>query len=85
MELAPTGQQEVIINKLIEKARTWAERIRISFLKERDITTAINTTILKTLEYPLLALLLTEKECDDMLRPILHAALPKARYNRHMS
>ena len=85
VELAPSGQQDNAINTLITKAKNWAERIRVSYLKEKDVKTALNSTIMKTLECPLLALMLTEKDCEDIMRPILLAALPKAKYNRYMS
>jgi hypothetical protein len=38
--------------------------------------------ILKKLEYPLSALLLTEAQCNAIMRPVLMAALPKAKYDR---
>jgi hypothetical protein len=34
-------------------------------------------------EYPLPAISLTEAQCDAIMRPVLLAALPKAKYNRN--
>ena len=81
VELAPAGQQDDIMHTLVEKVRGWVERIWASFLKEKDVTTAINTTILKILEYPLLVLTLTEKECEDILKECLLSELDKLLEN----
>jgi hypothetical protein len=43
----------------------------------------LKATILKTLEYPLLVLFLTEAECKKMMSTVLKAALPKSRFNRN--
>jgi hypothetical protein len=33
------------------------------------------------MEYPLLALTLSEKQCNAIMQPVLNAALPKAKFN----
>ena len=40
-------------------------------------------TVLKQIEYCLPALNLSKSQCDELMRPILKAALPKAGYNRN--
>jgi hypothetical protein len=49
--------------------------------KEKEANAALKTTILKKLEYPLPALTLTEMQCNTIIRPVLSAMLPKAKYN----
>ena len=39
--------------------------------------------MLKKIEYCLPALNLSKSQCDELMRPILKAALPKAGYNRN--
>ena len=58
--------------------KEWADRIRVSFLSESEAARALSITIIKKLEYPLLAMNLTRQECDDILKPLLQALLPKA-------
>ena len=68
-----------------EQARDWADRLRTSFLSENEAVQALHSTILKKLEYPLLAMSLSREECDSILQPIFQAALPKARINRNFN
>jgi hypothetical protein len=67
----------------LDTAKSWADKLWTSFLKESEANAALKTTILKKLEYPLPALLLTEAQCDAIMPPVLLAALPKAKYNRN--
>ena len=55
----------------------WAEKVRTGAIDKRDAWQALTLTIMKKLEYPLLALTLTEKECDFIMAPILKSALPR--------
>ena len=43
----------------------------------------IPTTIMKSLEYPLAALSLTQAECNKLVRPIFNAALPQSKICRN--
>ena len=44
---------------------------------------ALKTTILKTIEYPLLTLHLSREQLRKIMSPVLMAALPKAKFNRN--
>ena len=66
-------------------AKDWVDKIRVSFLSESEAARAMVTTIIKKLEYPLLALTLTREECDTILKPLYQTVLPKARINRNFS
>ena len=57
----------------------------MSLLRESESAQALHATIIKKLEYPLLAMTLTREECDDILRPLLRATLPKTRINRNFN
>ena len=83
--LAADGNQDDEIEYLHDKATEWADRIRVSFLGESEAAKALQSTVVKKLEYPLLALTLTREECDYILRPLYTAILPKTRINRHFS
>ena len=61
-----------------EKTVKWAERVRAGCIERRDAWQALTMTSMKRLEYPLLALTLTELECNYIMAPALNAGLPKA-------
>ena len=44
---------------------------------------AVNTTIMMSLKYSLLALTLNEKECKKIVAPVLKVSLPMSEVNRH--
>lgn len=54
--LAPNGDETKAIEKLLQKGNTWADAIRLSSLHHTEAMTAMQTTILKTVEYPLTVL-----------------------------
>jgi hypothetical protein len=89
VHLGPEGSQLAAYDHLLDTAKSWADKLRTSFLKEhrtsflkeQEANAALKTAILKKLEYPLPALSLTETQCVAIMRPVLAAALPKAKYN----
>ena len=56
---------------------TWADRIRVGYLRGGEVWTDLNTTIAKRIEYPLQALTLSQKECRYILAPVTKVGLPK--------
>jgi hypothetical protein len=83
IHLGPDGSQLAAYNHLLDTTKSSANKLRTSFLKEPEANAALKTTILKKLEYPLPALSLTEAQCGAIMRPVLLAALPKAKYNHN--
>ena len=83
--LAADGNQDDEISYLHKKATEWADRIRVSFLGESEAAKALQSTIVKKLEYPLLALTLSREECDYILRPLYQSILPKTCINQNFS
>jgi hypothetical protein len=75
---AMDGNNTVQIAKLRKKTEDFAECMRTGFLSKNDAWYAINTTILKTLEYPMMATTISEKEWEYILIPLLAAGLPRA-------
>ena len=77
--LAPDGNNKDIVQALLEKASEWADLIQSGHpLLREEAWRALNSTILKGLEYPLLATTLTEEETEIIFSPIRQAALPKS-------
>jgi hypothetical protein len=81
--LAPDGNDVAQFQKMLTKAEEWASKVQKSFLRQREMSMALKTTILKTLEYPLLTTSLSLNQCQKIMRPILVSALPKSRFNRN--
>ena len=73
--LAPDGNNDMAVEKLQKASKAWADRLRAGHLNQIDAWTAFQTTILKTVEYPLVALTLTSKECTKIEWPMLRAAM----------
>ena len=81
--LAPSGAMASELKYLAEKVRVWVSNIKAGCLPPHEIFDSISTTILKTIEYPLLALSLTRAECTKLVAPIFATALPKSKICRN--
>ena len=66
-------------------AEAWYEKVRVGHLSRTDAWLALHSTVLKTLEYPLLALTLSEVDCNKIMAPILTGGLPKMGVSRSMA
>ena len=80
--LAPDGNNSDAVTALKNKAVEWKELIRTGHLKRKTAWQAVETTILKTIEYPLPALTLTPKECQKIMQPILSVSFPKTSISK---
>lgn len=78
VRLAPDGNNRAQMQHMVDVGKTWGQQLRSGHVRRTDSWIALTTTILKTLEYPLLATTLSDKECDAILRPVLRAALPSS-------
>ncbi len=75
--LAPSGSKEGQISKLLGKVQQWNEHISDGRLTKLEIWSAVQSTILRTLAYPLPALHLSRKEWDSILSPLMGTVLPR--------
>ena len=71
------GNNKEEIIKLRKKTEEFAEQLRTGMINKWDAWYAITATIMKTLEYPMLATTITEEEWDFIMRPIRKSGLPK--------
>lgn len=78
VKLAPTGNEDAAKEALEIKANKWADSIRASSLRHHEAMPALRTTILKTLEYPLPVISLSESESRKLMKPVLYSGLSKA-------
>ena len=80
--LAPDGNNDEAVKRLREKAKAWSNLVTTGHLTAQDVRRAMDTTVIKSLEYPLPALTLSEKECKRIMAPVLEVALPKSNICR---
>jgi hypothetical protein len=81
--LAPDGNNKQAVEALRKSAEEWSALVKTGHLQAKDVWLALNTTIMKSIEYPLMALTLTEKQCKMIMSPILNVALPAAQVCRN--
>jgi hypothetical protein len=67
VHLAPDGNNNDAVEYLTNKAEEWKDLIQTGHLQRKDAWQALETTILKTLQYPLPAMTLSEQECNKII------------------
>ena len=84
MILASDGSNEAQITYMKKKAQILGESIRVVPVSHMEAWLALTTMATKSIEYPLPALTLTEKECSSTMWPILKEFLLRSGMNRNM-
>ena len=79
--IAPSGNQTKQITEMKKKAATWGHHIRQGSLLHHETWITLNTTILKSLEYPLAATSLSKTELRGIVAPALTAGLRASGFN----
>lgn len=69
--MAGTDKAEVAY--LWNKAEVWAEQIRTRAITKNDAWYALNTTVMKTMEYQMAAIYLSKPEWDYVMVLVLEA------------
>ena len=73
--LAIDGSNKTQVQHMRRIAEEWSDKVRVGHLTRFDAWTAFNTTVMKTLEYPLLALTLTQEEYNSVMAPVISGGL----------
>jgi hypothetical protein len=81
--LAPTGTLTGQLNKFNAKIQQWTEKLAAGRLSKSEMWTAVQSTILRTLAYPLPAINVTRQDWDKTLGPLLTTVLPRLGVCRH--
>jgi hypothetical protein len=76
VDLAPDGNTVQQEKKMYDAASQWADSLRTGKISKTEAWLALQSTIMKTLTYPLPALNLTQSQCDHIMQPILKYVLP---------
>ena len=80
--LAPDGKNKKMIETLREKSEKWGNQIRNGNLPQTYAHKVLQTTIRKSIQYPLPALTLTQTECSHIMAPALMARLTSSQIFR---
>ena len=81
--LAPDGNNEKQIQEMKKKTKYLGELIRSGHVDRNETWTSLTMVAMKSLEYPLPALTLSENDCIQIMWPLLKSYLPRAGINRH--
>jgi len=79
----PDCSMEDQVEAIQAKVTKWVDRIQTKHINATNVWCCLNSTITKTLEYPLMATTLTEEDLGAIMWPLLQAALPKCRVQKH--
>jgi len=83
VRLAPDGNQNDQQQFMTQMANSWADRIRTGYLPKHLVWQSLLTTIMKTLEYPLLATSFSEKQCTEITSQLLQVGLSRSAIMRN--
>ena len=84
VSLAPDGNNEVQIEIAKNKMKHLAEQIRVGHINKHEAWISLNSITMKTLEYMLPAMTITEDEYRSIMAPVLKQFLPKMGINRNI-
>ena len=82
INLAADGNSEGVSSYLKEKVDEFIGHLRGTRLDRNDVWKALETTILKTLRYPMTATTLSKPQWETIMTPLIKATLPRAGYVR---
>ena len=61
--------------RLLQASQLWQAQIQAGHLSHADAWYALNHTIMKSVEYPMMATYLMKEQCEIIMRPFLNAGL----------
>ena len=74
---APNNDNTLQISRMRKMTLTFSDKVRVGFICGRDIHQALNSTIMRSLNWPLPAVTLTEAECTHTMAPVIKSVLTK--------
>lgn len=81
--LSPDGNLSAQFEKMLGAVTTWVDNLRTGRLSKEESWLALQSTILRTLAYPLPALRLTKAQCEAIMSPLLRYCLPSLGISRN--
>ena len=83
IRIAPDGNQQQQKQHMFDTAVAWGDSIRTGHLSRHDAWLALQSTILRFLDFPLPVTSLTKWDCNAIMSPILQTALPASGVARN--
>ena len=83
--LSPDGNNKKQKEVLIEKMKKYGEYVRTGHVTKHEAWTALNMVYMKSVQYALPSLTLTEEDYKDITWPLLKHVLPKSGINRNIN
>jgi hypothetical protein len=84
IQIRPDGSMKDQVEYLRSKAVAWSDALRTKRLTPGEAWYCLNSTIMKTIEYSLMATTISKDEMAYIMAPILSAALPKSKVQSRM-
>jgi hypothetical protein len=84
VKTAPTGDNTAQFGNMLETSQKMAAQIKASNLRQMDTWLALRSTIWKSLDYPITCTTLTEKQCEQIMRPAMSTGLAKSHICRSL-
>ena len=85
VQFAPDGSMDDQVTHLRKKAEQWADLLRVKKMNRDAVWYSLTASIMKTIEYPLLATSMSRAQFQFIMAPILVSALPRAGICRYMN
>ena len=83
--IAGDGNWREQCKQLEKKARQWANNLNKGHLNHTKTTIAVQTTIMKSLEYCLPATTMTKNQCNKVMKALLPSTLPRMKVVRSIN
>ena len=80
----PDANMKDELKYLKAKVAKWCDAVRTRRIKPGDVWYCLNSTIMKTIEYPLTATTFSQKELKELMSPLLMTALPRSGVQRRL-
>ena len=84
VRLAPDGNNKAQISAMKEKMKMFAENMRVGHVNKHEAWVNLTQIAMKSLEYMLPAMTITEDEYKSIMSPVFDQFLPKMGLNRKM-
>ena len=85
VQFAPDGSMNDQVAHLRKKAEQWADLLRVKKMQRDAVWYSLTASIMKSIEYPLLATSMSRSQFQFIMAPILVTALPRAGICRSMN
>jgi hypothetical protein len=84
VQVHPDGIEENQVEYLLSRTQQWSESLRTRRIKPSEAWYCLQSSIMKTIEYPLMSTTLTRKQLQMVMQPILQDALRKCGIQRNL-